>query len=124
MTEQYLYRAKVAGGLVDDGYLFPAKRMGAILLTAQTDSADPLIDESRVLPRTEVINPIDTAWEDIVWQCAASPLQPGKQASSCVCQQLELNRPTGLLLHDNRTGADLPASNQVTDSNTYRVAAT
>jgi hypothetical protein len=42
----------------------------------------------------------------------------------CVCQQLELNRPTGLPLHDNRTGADLPASNQVTDFDTYHVAAT
>src|ERR1700688_3278071 len=101
MAKQYLHSAKVAGGLVDDRRLRPAKRMGAILLTAQADAYDPLIDESRVLPGAEVISAIDTAWEDIVSQCAAPPFQPGKQASSCVRQQLELDRPTGLLLHDD-----------------------
>jgi hypothetical protein len=35
--------------------------MGAILLTAQTDTADPLIDEPRILARADVISAIDTA---------------------------------------------------------------
>jgi hypothetical protein len=40
--------------------------MGAMLLTAQTDTADQLIAESPVLSRAEVIGLIERAWEDIV----------------------------------------------------------
>jgi hypothetical protein len=71
-----------------------------------------------------VISPIDTAWEDIVCQCSAPPFQPGKQARSCVCQQLELDGPTGLLLNDDCTCANLSANHQVTDFHPNHVAAT
>jgi hypothetical protein len=71
-----------------------------------------------------VISAIDTAREDIVADRAAPPFQPGKQASSSIREQLELDRPTSLLLHHDCSGANLPTNYQVTNLHPNHVAAT
>jgi hypothetical protein len=98
--------------------------MSSILLTEQTDATDPFIHQSRVLPGAEVISAIYAAREHIISQRSAPPFQPGKQASSCIRQQLELDRPISLLLHDDCSGANLPANYQVADLYLNHVAAT
>src|ERR1700722_11676037 len=105
--------AKIACLLVDDGGLGSAQRMRPVVLRPQPDSGHPLIEESSILPGADMISVIDSARKDELVKRATSAFQPGKQASSCVRQQLELDRPTGLLLHDDGTGADLPAYDQV-----------
>jgi hypothetical protein len=123
MAEQYLHSAQIAGGLVNDRRFRVPNGMSSILLTTQADAADPLIDQPRVLPGAKVISVVDTAREDIVSQCAAPSFEQGKQARSCVCQQLELNRTTCFLLNDDGAGAYLPSDDKVTNLDPDHVAA-
>jgi hypothetical protein len=59
----------------------------------------------------------------IVVHRSAPPFKPRQQASPSVCKQFELNRPTGFLLHHDRTRSDLPAADKVADLHLHQVAA-
>jgi hypothetical protein len=56
--------------------------MRAVILSPKADAGHPLINQSGILPRAQVIGMIDAAGEDIVAQGTATTLQPGEQASS------------------------------------------
>ena len=49
-----------------------------------------------------MIGVIDTAREDELVKCAASAFEPGQNAAAGGLKEFELNRPTGLLLDDDR----------------------
>jgi hypothetical protein len=66
---------------------------------------------------------INPAGKDIVVHCAAPPFKPRQQAGPSVWEQFELNRPTGFLLHHDRTRSDLPAADKVADLHPHQIAA-
>lgn len=46
-----------------------------------------------------------------------------EHAGPCRLKEFELHRPAGLLLHNDRTGSDAAAANQIPDANLHHVAA-
>lgn len=81
--------------------------MRAVFLGTQTDRSDPFIDQTGILPRTDVGRMVNSAREGIIVDASASPFQPSKQARPRVSHQLKLNRPARLLLHHHRTRPNL-----------------
>ena len=67
---------------------------------------------------------IDPTWKRVIAYRSAATLQPGKQARTNICRQLELYRPTGLLPDDDRPGSDLSTGNHISDLNFNEIAAT
>ncbi len=72
MAEQYLHRAQVTCLLIDDRCLGSAKRMRPVVLPAQSDPGDPLINEPSILPSADMIGMIDPTWKDEVVERAAA----------------------------------------------------
>jgi hypothetical protein len=56
MAEQYLHRTQVTCLLIDDRCLGSAKRMRPVVLPAQSDPGDPLINEPSILPRRSSVS--------------------------------------------------------------------
>jgi len=67
---------------------------------------------------------IDPAWESIIVDRAATPLQPRKQARADTRRQLKLNRSARLLWDDNRSVFDLGTGDDIADLDLDQVAAT
>ena len=63
MAEQDLDSTQIAGLFVDDGCLGPAQRVRSVVLFTQTDAGDPLVDQSSVLSRADVISVVDATWK-------------------------------------------------------------
>lgn len=66
---------------------------------------------------------VDAAWKDVVGQGAAAPVQPRKQASAGILQQLELHGLARFRLDDDGAGANLFTEHQVADLDLDDVAA-
>lgn len=66
---------------------------------------------------------VDPAREGIVLHCAATPFEPSHQARAYVAGDLELDRPSSLLLHDDRASPDLRTGYQIADSDLDQVTA-
>ena len=58
---------------------------------------------------------IDPAWERIIVNDAAAPLEPGKQAGTRIVHQLELHRSTRLLLNDDRARPNATSADKLAD---------
>ena len=123
MAEQYLDGSQVARCLVNHRSLGSPHRVCPVLLPAQSDGCNPLINQLSILPSAQMSVAIYPAWEGIVINSAATTLEPCHQASSYVASQFELNRPVRLWLDDSRASPDLTAGNQVADLEFYQVTA-
>lgn len=123
VTEQYLDHTDIARRPVDHRCLRAAKRVSSIFLRAQTDRGHPLVNEACILPRAHMFCVIDSAREYIVFDRAASPLQPGQKAGPHVARDLELDGTTRLLLNDDRSGSDFGSGDDITDPDLDQVAA-
>ena len=66
----------------------------------------------------------DPAWESIIVDRAATPLQPRKQARAETRRQLKLNRSARLLWDENRSVFDLGTGDDIADLDLDQVAAT
>jgi nitrate reductase NapAB chaperone NapD len=66
MPEQDLHGTQISGRLVDDRCLRPTERVRAVVLTPQSDTCDPLVDQARILPGTDVLRTIDAAGKGVV----------------------------------------------------------
>lgn len=77
---------------------------------------NPFINETRILPCTEVAIAIYAAWEGIVVNCASPSLEPRPQTGSNISGKLELHWTVGLLLHNSWSAPRLRASHQVAKS--------
>ena len=97
MAEQYLHRAQVTCLLIDDRRLRSAKRMRPVVLRAQSDPGDPLINEPAILPSADMIGMIDPAWKDEVVERAAAAFEPCQNTAASGFEKLELNGSAGLL---------------------------
>lgn len=123
VTQQDLHSAQIAGRFVDDRGLGPAERIRAVVVAAQADPGNPLIYKPGVLARAQVSSMIETAREYEVVQSTSTSFKPCEHAGACRLKQLELHRPTGLLLNDDHAGAHLAAADQTADTNLDEVAA-
>ena len=113
VAKQELNGSKVAGGFVYNRGFGSPERMRAILLTPQTNSRHPFVDEPGILTCAEVIGMVNPAWEHVVSMGAATTIEPSQQASSRIRKHLELNGATCLLLHYEGACANLSAANQI-----------
>ena len=77
--------------------------MGAVILRPQANPSCPLIDEASILPGADMLSMVNPAREDEVVESASAAFEPGKDAPAGGFEELELNRPTGLLLDDDRS---------------------
>ncbi|BAE52453.1 hypothetical protein amb3649 [Paramagnetospirillum magneticum AMB-1] len=102
VAKQDLHGAQVARLLVDDGRLGAAQRMRSVVLRTQTDPSNPFIDETRILTSADVLGMIDPAGKHEIVKRASSTIEPGKNAVASGFKELELNRPAGFLLNDDR----------------------
>ena len=98
-------------------------RMRAILAAHQTYPSHPFIYEPGILAGAQMVAVINSARKHVIIHRSASPIEPRQQTGTSIRQQLELNGPTCLLLHDDRTGSDLAATDQVADLHLNEVAA-
>ena len=112
MAEQYLHRAQVTCLLIDDRCLGSAKRIRPVVLPAQSDPGDPLINEPIILPSADMIGMIDPAWKDEVVERAAAAFEPCQNTAASGFEEFELNGSTGLLLNETlrRLSASLLAA--------------
>jgi hypothetical protein len=65
--------------------------MRPVVLPAQSNSSDPLIDQSGVLPSAEMICVVYSTGKGIVIDRSSPSLKPGKQTSSDLGRNLELH---------------------------------
>jgi len=72
--------------------------VGSELPLVETDRRDPLINQARVLPRAEVTEIVDAAWEGEVEDGAPAASKPRFKALSSLRHDFELHRSAGLLL--------------------------
>lgn len=89
--------------------------MRPVVLRAQPDPGDPLINEPSILPDANMIGMIDPAWKDEVVKRAAAAFEPCPNTAESGFKELELNGPAGLLLDDDRTRANLAAADEIAD---------
>lgn len=115
VTEQYLDRTEISGGLVNHRSLCASKRVRAVIFATQPDSGDPLIDQPGILASAEMIGMIDPARKCEIIYGAASPLKPREQACSDFRRNLELHRASGFLLDDRCACSDILARNESSD---------
>jgi hypothetical protein len=115
VTKQDLYGAQIASLLIDDGRLGSAQRMCPVVLLAQPNSGDPLVNETSILTGADVIAMIDPARKDEVVERASSAFEPSENAAAGRFQEFELNGPTGLLLNNNRSSANPAAADKLAD---------
>lgn len=80
MAKQNLDCAEVTGALLDDPWLGPPERVGALVFLLKPDRGDPLVDQSCILPRAEVIGGVHSAREHEICQRVALALPPLGQA--------------------------------------------
>ena len=73
--------------------------MRPVVLVAQSNSADPLINEPSILPSADMIGMIDPAWKDEVVERAAAAFEPCQNTAASGLEELELNGSAGLLLN-------------------------
>lgn len=124
VTQEQLHRPQIAGCLVDDRRLGPGKRVRAIVLAPQPDCCHPLVHEPGILPSADMVRVVGATREGIVVNRAAPVLQPRLEAGPSCFEQLELDRPAGLLLRDCGSRSHPAAADELTNPNFYDVAAT
>ena len=115
VTQQNLNGAQVARLLVNDGRFGSAERVGAIVLPEQSNPGYPLINKSCILPGADMLGVIDPARKDKVVKGASATFKPSQDAGAGGLQELELDRPTGLLLDDDCSGTNPTTPDKVAD---------
>ena len=76
MAEQYLHGAQVTCLLIDYRCLGSAERMRPVVLPAQPDPGDPLINEAEHMPYADMIGMINSARKDEVVEHTSSAFEP------------------------------------------------
>jgi hypothetical protein len=66
---------------------------------------------------------IDAARKNVVVDSAAAAFEPREEACSDIGRKLELNRASGLLLHDDRSSSDIRPGDEVADPDLHEIAA-
>jgi hypothetical protein len=73
-----------------------------VVLRPQSDPGHPLINETGILPDADLVGVIGPARKREHINCSASAFEPGQNAAARGFEQFKLNRPTRLLLDDDR----------------------
>src|SRR4249920_1594898 len=89
--------------------------MRPVVLRPQSDSGHPLLNEPSILPGADLISVIDPARKSELVNRSPSAFEPGQNAAAGGFEELKLNRPTCLLLDDNRACANLGAADKLTN---------
>ena len=105
MAEQELAGPQVARPLVDEGDLGPAQAMGAVAGRVEAGQGDPVVDETAVLPRRDVVSRVAPAREQPVARPRAPLHQPSRERAAGRLGHLERHGSAGLLLDDGRSEA-------------------
>ena len=87
--------------------------MRPVVLPAQSDPGDPLINEPSILPSADMIGMIDPAWKDEVVERAAAAFEPCQDTAASGFEELELNGPAGLLLNDDRACSNPATADEI-----------
>jgi hypothetical protein len=123
MAKQDLDRSKVAGGLIDHGSLRSPQGMRTVILSTKPVPSDPLIDQSGVLPRAEMIDVVDTTGKGMVINCSSPSLKPSKQTCSDLGRDLELHGASSLLPDGHSASANVVAHDERPDFDFYQITA-
>ena len=115
VAEQYLHCAQVTCLFIDDRCLGSAKRMRPVILPAQSDPGDPLINEASMLPSADMIGMIDPAWKDEVVERAAAAFKPRQNTAASRFEELELNGSACFLLNDDRACTNPATAGEIAD---------
>ena len=123
MSQKYLDRAEIAGGLVADGRLGAPQGMGAVILARQANPRDPFVDQAGILARADMGCVICATGEDKIFERSNSQLKSFQKVGASIIHQLELDGPSGLLLNDGGPRLNFPIAEDVADPHFYQVAA-
>ena len=124
MTEQELAGPQVARPFVDESHLGPAQAVSAVAGRVKARQNDPVVDESPVLPRRDVVAGVAPTWEKPVAGPRATLLQPSLESVTGRLGHLERYRSAGLLLNDGRPEAHAFAEVDVGHAQLDEIAAT
>jgi hypothetical protein len=76
--------------------------MRPVVLRPQSDPGHPLLNEPGILPGADMIRAIDPARKGEIVNSSTSAFEPRQDAAAGGTEELELNRPTCLLLDYDR----------------------
>jgi hypothetical protein len=117
-----LYRSQVAGLSVDLGRLRSAQRVCTVSRIIETGALHPPMDDAGVLPRREMRPQAETAREQVSTPVSVEGSQPLADCAPGLLGDLELDRPTGLLLDHRRSIANPAAGAHIIDPHPNEVA--
>src|SRR3954451_7050775 len=101
MAKQQLTRAEIAGLLVEQCNLSAAEAVGPVRGRIQPDERNPLVHQPCVLPRGQVASTFHPTWEQPITRSELLGLDPGCNRPTRLLGNLELHRPSRLLLEDH-----------------------
>src|SRR6516165_8011913 len=100
VTKQQLHRSQVAGLLVNLCRLRSAQIVRPVCRAVEPGAVRPSMDDAGVLPRRQVWLSPQTAREQILPLASVEGGEPLADSSTGLLGNLELHRPTSLLLND------------------------
>lgn len=123
MAKQELYRPKISCLAVDLRRLGAPQRVRSVSPGLETDRRHPVPNEPRILPRGDGRSVVEPAREQEGATDHLGPRHPGRDRSTGVLRDFELNGALRLALDDGDAFADLIADNEVGDPETDEVTA-
>lgn len=104
MSEQALAGAQISGPLVEDRDLGSPQAVGAVIRWVEADQTPPLVDETPLLPRSDVLSAMARAWPEPVTALCSPDREPRGEGVFGPFDDLEENRLPGLVLDDHHVG--------------------
>src|SRR5262245_57741569 len=124
MAEQKLYRAQVASAAIDQRRLCSTHGMSGKLARVETDAADPLGDQPRILARRQRPIEVPATWEQVVASLAIGVAKVVIEGLPRRLGQLKANGPAGLPLSDSGPVLCVAVGCHISDAEADEVAAT
>src|SRR5258706_14104362 len=96
--------------------------MSAICRWIKPNRSRPGMNDPRILPSRQVRRRRHTARKEELLRLQAGGRDPGTDCVPRLFGDLELHRPLGLLLHDDRTRGDMTALEHIANVKPHKVA--
>src|SRR5438105_4265727 len=97
--------------------------MGAVGHLIKPNRSCPGMNDPGILPSRKVRRRRHTAWKKELLRLQAGGRDPGTDRVPRLFGDLELHRPLGLLLHDNRAWGDMTVLEHIANRKPHKLAA-
>ena len=122
VTEQELNRPEIPGPPVDQRRLGASHRMSAVGRLIKPNRARPGMNDPGILPSRKVRRRRHAARKEKLLRLQVGGRDPGSDRVPRLFGDLELHRPLGLLLHDNRAWGDMTALDHIANAKPDQIA--